>query len=105
MPAEPGGRSCRVPPQAPKIEISRGGRAVKEIFVLYRGCNTDLVEGSAPSPPSRNVNTWKNSPGFTWKKFNGVNKRSRKSPLIQKAVGLHAEPRGLCLPRSFLKTF
>lgn len=57
-------------------------------------CYTDLVEGSASSPPSRNVNTWKNSPGFTWKKFNGVNKRSRKSPLIQKAVGWRAEPGG-----------
>lgn len=78
---------------------------VKEIFVLLCGRCTDRVEGSASSPPSRNVNTWKNSPGFTWKKFNGVNKRSRKSPLIQKAVGWRAEPGGLCLPRSILKTF
>lgn len=106
VPAEPGGgRSCRATWPSPKREIARGGRGVKEIFVLPRGCNTDLGEGSAPSPPSRNVNTWKNSPGFTWKKFNGVNKHSRKSPLIQKAVGWQAEPRGLCLPRSILKTF
>lgn len=54
---------------AAKTEISGGGDTVKKVLCISLQRGIDLIQGSTRSPPSKNLNTWENSPGFTFEEI------------------------------------